>query len=92
MPRIPETFAIGDREDLTPEKLLELIERLYTELAVAVNRKPDIIQRELGGVGSNGLTTDAFLSNGDININTTTQLVEILTEHTDSATVVWQTI
>ncbi len=90
--KIPETFAIGDREDLTPEKLLELLETMYTELAVAVNRKPDIIQREIGGLGSDGLTTDAFLSNGDININVTTLKVEILTEHTDSATVVWQTI
>jgi len=78
---------MGNREDLTPEKLLELMEILYTDLAVAINKKPDIIER-----ASDGLTTDSFLSNGDININTSTAKVEILTSHTDPATVVWTQI
>lgn len=92
MARIPETFNVGDRGDLSPEKLLELLEVMYTDLAVAINRKPDIIQRELNGVGSDGLTTDTFLSNGDININTSTLKVEILTSHTSTTAVTWQTI
>ncbi len=87
MAKIPETFDIGDREDLTIERLLELLETSYTDLAIAINKKPDIIERT-----SDGLTTDAFLSNGTININTSTLTVEILTEHPTSTTVTWQTI
>ena len=87
MAKISETFNIGDRIDLTPEKLLELLEIMYTDLAIAINRKPDIIVRD-----SDGLTTEAFLSNGDININSTTLKVEMLTSHVDPATVTWQTL
>jgi len=34
MPKISETFNIGNRSNLTVEKLLELIEISYTELAI----------------------------------------------------------
>lgn len=87
MARIAETFNVGDREDLTVEKLLELIETAYTDLAVAINKKPDIIERNVDGV-----TTDTFLANGDININTSTLKVEILTSHVDPTTVTWTQI
>ena len=87
MAKVPEIFEIGDRENITPERLLELIETMYRDLAIAVNRKPDIIERN-----TDGQTTDTFLYNGDININSSTLKVEILTSHVDPQTVTWQTI
>tara|TARA_R110002126_G_scaffold3502_8_gene20038 strand:- start:1260 stop:1544 length:285 start_codon:yes stop_codon:yes gene_type:complete len=78
MPKISETFSVGDRSNLTVEKLLELLETSYTDLAIAINKKPDCYQR-----ASDGLITDTFLSNGDININTSTHKVEVLTSHPD---------
>jgi hypothetical protein len=87
MARIAETFNIGDKKDLTVEKLVELIEILYTDLAVAINKKPDVIER-----AADGQTTDTFLSNGDININTSTLKVEILTSHSSSTAVTWSQI
>lgn len=91
MARIPETFNIGDRSDLTIEKLLVLIERLYTDLAVAVNSKPDLYQRNVNGVPTDGDPSDTFLAQGSININTTTNKVEMITNHT-ATTVVWTTL
>jgi len=85
--RIPENFNIGDRADLTIEGLLLLIERLYTDLAVALNTKPDLVQRDV-----DGQTTDTFLSQGTININLTTNKVEMLTNHVNPTTVTWTTL
>jgi hypothetical protein len=82
--RIPENFNIGDREDLTIEGLLLLIERLYTDLAVAVNSKPDLYQRTVDGQPG-----DTFLAQGSININLTTNKVEMLTNHVNPTTVTW---
>lgn len=84
MARIPETFNIGDNQDLSLEKLLELMQRMYTDLAEAVNSKPDLYQRDI-----DGLTTDTFLANGSININTTTLKVQMLTRHINPTTVTW---
>jgi hypothetical protein len=88
MARIPEYFNIGDREDLKdPEKLLIILERLYTDLATAINQKPDLYQRD-----TDGLTTDTFLAQGSININLTTDKVEMLTNHTSPTAVTWTTL
>lgn len=87
MARIPETFNIGDRTDLTVEHLLVLIERMYTDLAEAVNSKPDLYQRD-----TNGQVSDTFLAQGSININTTTNRVEMLTNHPTATTVTWTTL
>ena len=86
MARVPETFNFGPSE-MTQEELLKYIQEMYTQLAVAINTKPDIYQRS-----TDGLTTDTFLNNGDININTTTLKVEMLTEHTTTTAVVWTTL
>ena len=87
MAKLPDSYPIGDRNSLTIERLLEIIEDIYRELSIAINKKPDIIQRI-----TDGQTSDTFLSNGDININTSTLNVEILTEHTDPANVIWTQI
>lgn len=87
MARISETFNIGDKKDLSVEYLLVLMERMYTDLAVAVNSKPDLYQRD-----TDGQTTDTFLAQGSLNINTTTLKVEMLTEHTSPSAVVWTTL
>lgn len=87
MAKIQEWYQIGDRDNLTVERLLVIIEDMYRDLAIAVNLKPDIYQRP-----NNGLVSDTFLSNGDININTTTNLVEMLVAHPTSATVTWVTL
>lgn len=87
MARLPETFNIPDRSEITVETLLLVIERLYTDLAVAINTKPDVIQRT-----TDGQVTDTFLANGDININLSTNKVEMLTNHPTINTVTWTTL
>jgi hypothetical protein len=84
MAKIQEFFDVGDRNNITPEDLLVILEDMYRTLAVAVNKKPDLYQRS-----SDGSTADVFLNNGDININTTTLKVEMLTSHPTSSTVTW---
>jgi hypothetical protein len=84
MARIPENFNVGDREVLTIEDLLLVVERLYTDLAIAINTKPDLVQRDVDGqVG------DTFLAQGTVNINLNTNKVEMLTNHIDTTTVTW---
>lgn len=87
MARIPEIFNIGDREVLTVEGLLLIIERIYTDLAVAINTKPDVVQRT-----SDGQAGDTFLSQGTFNINLDTNKVEMLTNHPTQTTVIWTTL
>jgi hypothetical protein len=85
--KIPISFPLGKKEDLTIEKLYEIIEDMYRDLALAINKKPDIHERS-----TDGQTSDSTLSNGDVNINTSTGKVEMLIKHTDSSTVVWKEI
>lgn len=82
--RIPEFFSVGDRSTLRPEELLRLMELMYSQLAQAINRKPDVYLR-----ATDGLVTDVLLNNGDININTSTLKVEMLTEHVSQTAVTW---
>lgn len=84
MVRISETFNVGDRSNITPERLLELLERMYMDLAEAVNSKPDLYERTMDGVA-----TDTFLAQGSININTATNKVEMLTNHVSPVLVTW---
>lgn len=88
MARIPETFNFGDN-DITLEDLIIRLERMYMDLAEAVNSKPDLYQREVDGQSG-----DTFLAQGSININLLTNKVEMLTNH-PSATpnvVTWTTL
>lgn len=84
MAKLTEYFNFGDTQDMTQEELILRLQRMYTDLAVAINRKPDIIQRTV-----NGQINDTFLANGDININLNTNNVEMLTNHPTSTTVTW---
>ncbi len=86
MARIAEFFDFGGK-DTSTEELIEKLERMYTNLALAVNSKPDLYQRQ-----TNGLTSDTFLAQGAVNINLSTNKVEMLTQHVDSTTVIWTTL
>jgi len=86
MAKIPETYNIGSNEGLTLEKLLDIMLDIYQEIVVQLNKKPDLYQRETDGQAS-----DIFLSNGDLNLNTTTQKVEMLVDRT-ATTVTWKTL
>lgn len=87
MARISEVFNFGDRKELDIDGLLLILERMYIDLAVAINSKPDLYQRQVDGqVG------DTFLAQGSININLSTDKVEMLTNHTSSTTVTWTTL
>lgn len=90
--RLPDKFNFGDRSDISPEKVYTLLERMYTDIATAVNSKPDLYQRNVNGVPTDGNTADTFLAQGSININTTTNKVEMLTNHVDTTTVIWTTL
>jgi len=86
MAKIPEYYQIGSRENLTVERLLEIIENMYKDLASAVNKKPDLYIRD-----TDGQVADTFLDSGAININDTTQKVEMLVDRT-ATTVTWKTL
>jgi hypothetical protein len=85
MAKIPEVYNVGNPKDLDQEKLAMILVDIYRILAVAVNRKPDVYQRE-----SDGQVLDTALYNGDLNINTITQKVEMLTKHVTTSTVNWK--
>ena len=87
MARLPDTYNFGNLEDMNPEELLRVLQRMYTDIANAVNSKPDLYQRNV-----DGQTSDTFLSQGSININLTTDKVEMLTNHIDTTTVTWKTL
>ena len=92
MPKIPETYAIGDRSDISPERLLEIIEDVYEQLAKAVNQKPSVLFRSVAGVPTVADPADTFVSLGDINIRTDTSTVEMATNRPSSTTVTWTTL
>lgn len=84
MTKLPTSYNIGDRSNLTPEYLLFLLEQMYIDLTQQINRAPNVYLRP-----TDGQTTDYLLSNGDININTVTLKVEMLTSHPTATTVTW---
>lgn len=84
MARIPDTFNFGERTELSIADLLLILERMYIDLAEAINSKPDLYQRQ-----TDGQATDTFLAQGSININLSTNKVEMLTNHTSPVAVVW---
>ena len=84
MAKVLEYLNIGNRDNLTVQELVLIIEKAYQDLAINLNKKPDIYQRVV-----DGQTTDTFLNNGDININLDTNKVEMLTNHDTSTSVVW---
>ena len=84
MAKISEFFDFGDKQNISLEEIIVHLERMYTDLAMAINSKPDLVQRNVDGqVG------DTFLSQGTININLSTDKVEMLTNHTSPTTVTW---
>jgi len=85
--RIPDTFNFGSGEEMTIEELVIKLQRMYMDLAEAVNSKPDLYQRNTDGQAS-----DTMLAQGSININLTTDKVEMLTNHTSPTTVTWTTL
>ena len=87
MGRLSENYELGSNDDLTQEELFSRIQEMYTQLARAINQKADLVVRDVDGVA-----TDVFLSEGTININTTTDNVQILTNHTSTTNVTWTNI
>jgi len=87
MAKIPEYYSVGDRGNITVERLLVILEDVYKDLAIAVNKKPDLFIRE-----SDGLTTDIKLSEGSININSNTKKIEMLVAHQSTSAVTWKEI
>ena len=84
MANIPNNFNFGETENMTFEELVIKLQRMYEDLAQAINCKPDLYQRTTDGQAS-----DVFLANGSININLNTNKVEMLTNHTGPSTVTW---
>lgn len=84
MAKLPDHFNFGEIDGLTMEEFVIKIQRMYMDLAEAVNNKPDLVQRTVDGQAG-----DTFLSQGTFNINLSTNKVEMLTNHTNPTTVVW---
>lgn len=87
MVKIKERFEFGNPEDMDLEQLVEQLKVMYTDLAQAINQKPSLFIRN-----TNGQATDTNLSDGDININSTSDLVEMITNHTSTTNVTWTTL
>jgi hypothetical protein len=87
MAKIQENYNVGNRDDITTDQLVRILEDMYKTLAVAINKKPDFFQRT-----TDGLVTDSQLSNGSINLNTNTKKLQILVDHPTSSTVTWKEI
>lgn len=87
MVKIATSLNPTDKNNLTTEDLLGIIEKMYMDLANAINSKPDFYERTI-----DGQIDDYFLANGSININTSTNKVEMLTNHVNSTTVTWTTL
>lgn len=81
-------------KEVDMEQMLVILSRMYTDLARAINQKPDLVQRSnTSGPGSgDGQVTDTFLAQGTLNINLSTNKVEMLTNHPSSTTVTWTTL
>lgn len=92
MAKLPDTFNFGNVKDMNIDNLVLELNRMYTDLARAINLKPDLYQRNVNGVPTDGAATDTFLPIGSININTTTDKVEMLTNHSSPSAVVWTTL
>ena len=67
--------------------MIYLLEKMYMEIVNQANRSPQVYFRE-----TDGLVTDYELSNGDINVNTLTNKVEMLVAHPTATTVTWVTL
>lgn len=87
MAKIPEYLNVGSPENLTIPELLRIIEKMYLDIAVNLNRKPDFYQRP-----TDGLTTDTDLNIGDINLNTVTLNIQELVARPTASTVTWKNI
>lgn len=84
MSQLPNEFNFESLDELTREKLIWTLQRMYFDLARAINGKPDVYQRT-----TDGQTTDTFLPNGSLNINLNTNKVEMLTNHVSPVLVTW---
>lgn len=90
MGKLAENYEIGNANDMQPEEMLRRIQEMYTQLARAINQKPDLVFITSDSTTpSDGIGTETFLSNGTININTTTDKVEMITNHPTASTVTW---
>ena len=91
--RLADNFDFGANEQ-TVEELLLRLQRMYSDIATSVNSKPDLYQRLDGSIpgSGDGQITDTFLSQGSININLSTNKVEMLTNHDSATTVIWTTL
>jgi len=85
--KLPNSFNFPDKDNIDMEGLLLILNRMYEDLAEAINSKPDLYQRDV-----DGQVSDTFLAQGSININLTTDKVEILTNHNSATTVNWVTL
>lgn len=87
MAKVPEIFNVGSIENLNLEDILVRMQEMYRTLAIQLNRKIELVERN-----TDGLTTDVTLSNGTVNINKSTNNVEMLVEHPTISTVTWKAL
>ncbi|MEK9713879.1 MAG: hypothetical protein VW258_15045 [Thalassolituus sp.] len=92
MPDLPETFNFGDRSNVTPEKLLQILEDMYEQLASEINQKPNVYYATDGTNPRNGNSEDTHVKNGDFNVNTTSRAVEVATRDETTGAVFWDSI
>lgn len=87
MSKLQTDYIISNKENLDIKDILDILQDMYKKIVRELNKKPDIIIKD-----SDGSVSDAFLSDGDININSDTEKVEILIAHDSQKTVKWKEI
>jgi len=91
MTKIPEEYQFASSEG--NEELVRDLKNMYRQLASAINLKPDVITRfDSSGTGIDGQADDTNLAIGTINVNQSTDKVEVLTQHTSPSAVTWTTV
>ena len=87
MPKIAETFYFGDIEKMDASELAKRLSEMYEILSIAINKRVEVVERT-----TNGQPTDYSYSNGTVNINNSTNKVEMLTNHDTATTVIWSAL
>lgn len=87
MAKVVEYLQVGNRDNMSVEDLLVIVEQLYRDLAIQLNKKVELVQRNV-----DGQVADVFLDQGTVNINLTTNKIEMLSNHTSTTTVTWTQI
>lgn len=86
MPKIAEEYPFGDPRTMSLEELANTLKEMYRDLAIAINKKPDVYFDD-----ADAPTDAVYLSDGDLWVNQDSgnEKVQILERHDSTSAVTW---